>query len=113
MKALIPHFAVPFHFHEHGDGMRAHEVEQGTGEEIFGSIEVILRYPKGHRPEYPDFGITDLTFEEQPLPVDDLKEEVLGQDARAEIAIATAPTDFDELVAYVRADLITRGVQNE
>lgn len=113
LKPQIPHFIVPFHFHDHGDKLHAHEVEQGSGEEIFSCAEVLIRYTKGDRPEYPDFGVSDMTFEQQPLPVDDIKAEVIEQEPRAELEMFSEPRAMDELIASVRADLITRGVVNE
>jgi hypothetical protein len=109
LKAQIPHFAIPFHFHEHGDGLRAHEVEQGSGEEIQACVETLVRYTKGTRPEYPDFGVTDYTFDEQPIPVDDLKAEIIEQEPRAEIEILTNPSTYDELIAEVRLDMTSEG----
>ena len=113
MSTLIPHFAVPLHFHDHGSGIQAHVVEQGSDEEILACANTLVRFEKGQRPEYPDFGVTDLTFEEQPLPVERLKAEIVEQDPRIGLIITTKPNELDDLVAHVKADLVTRGALNE
>lgn len=109
LKAQIPHFIVPFHFHNHGEGQIAHEVEQGTGEEIMTCADILIRYTKGDRPEYPEFGTSDMTFDEQPVPVEDLKAEVFAQDPRIELEVFSDPSAFDELIADVHVDVLTRG----
>jgi hypothetical protein len=56
-----PQLGYPFEFHSDG---HIHEVEQRSLDEIAACVEVILRYPIGHRETLPEFGIPELTFRE-------------------------------------------------
>lgn len=55
-----PQLAFPLRF----QGAAFAVVEQDTEEEIRASVETIVRYPIGTRPELPDFGVPDHTFQQ-------------------------------------------------
>lgn len=98
-KATTPHFAVPFRM----DGSRGSVVtEQDSEEEILDCIEVILRYPQGHRPEKPEFGIPDLTFMEH--ADERLIQEALDEwEPRIEMSVGQSIVDkIDVLIQTIR-----------
>lgn len=60
----IPHFAVPFDVESVGGKTRIAETEQGSIDEVVDCVYTVLQYPLGFRPEKPDFGVDDPTFQE-------------------------------------------------
>ena len=104
----VPHFSYPFHFHDHGDGIRAHVVEQDSFDEIFGCVEAIARFRKGTRSDLPDFGITDPAFSSPVADADLLRAEISQWEPRAEEVITQEIDRFDSLIHRVRLEIYSR-----
>lgn len=102
----IPHFKMPFQF----DGARAAEVEQDTIEDVAGCVEVVLRTPRGHRDELPEFGTPDPTFTSPP-DIDSLRSAVAEWEPRAEATVEGDTDAFEMGVRRIRMTVQT-GEQN-
>lgn len=79
----IPHLALPVRF----VGGAAVTVEQDSTDEIAQCVETILRYRPGQRPELPDFGVADPTFQMAPIDLDRARAAVLEWEPRARTII--------------------------
>jgi len=100
-KYNAPHISIPFRI----DGTNgAVAAEQDSEREIMDCVEVVLRYPQGHRPEKPEFGIPDLTFHEHP---DErrIQEALVVWEPRIEMAVSQPVVDIvDELLQRIRIE---------
>ena len=105
----IPHFDFPFRFETHQGGLTASEVEQDSIEDISNCINVICLTPLGWFAESPNFGLPDLTFNQQPLNVSELSGVIVEQEPRAVLIIEEAPDRYDELVARIKVQVARRG----
>jgi phage baseplate assembly protein W len=94
---VIPHFDMPFRLSPDHPA----EVEQDSIEDVTNCVECIVRTTLGSRPELPDFGIEDLTFDTQPLPTADQMVAVAQQEPRVATAWEQEPDPADSLVANV------------
>lgn len=72
MAVNVPHLAVPFELGSTG----AMVVEQGSPEDVSGQVQNVLAFAVGERVEAPDFGITPLQFQNAPLGLRTLMEQV-------------------------------------
>lgn len=102
--SFVPHFSLPFRF---GSDGHAVTVDQDTIDDVTACVEAILRTTKGQRPEAPDFGITDPSFQLQPIDTAALIEEVLEQEPRAVLVMTQNPDQFSNLIADVVARVTT------
>ena len=108
---LVPHFAHPFHFHDHfGAGVQVHVVEQDTSDEIFSCVESIIRFPIGSRVEKIDFGTPDQTFTEGSVNELEIIGSVQRWEERAELSISEEQDRFDELIFKARINIGAGGV---
>src|ERR1035437_6234736 len=98
----IPRFSLPFSLDFSG---HARVNDQDSPEDISDCVEAILRTHKGQREELPLFGITDPTFEHQPVALEPIIQAVLDQEPRASILINQAPSSFDQLVANLAVNV--------
>ena len=98
----IPHFSFPFSLDFSG---HASVNDQDSSEDISDCVEAILRTSRGQRGELPDFGITDPTFELQPVALEPIIQAVLDQEPRASILMNQAPSSFNQLVANLAANV--------
>lgn len=105
MATEIPHFAVPFKFTFQDGKVQAKVNEQNSEDEIFHSVEVIVRYPRGTRPEFPEFGVTDQTFTITLFDADMLREEIDELEERAATAITANIDRFQKLMHNVRVEV--------
>lgn len=102
----IPHFTIPFHFHDHGqNGTRVHVENQDTSEEIFSCVEATVRYNIGYRVEKPRFGIHDQTFRQSGVDRLQLEADILRWESRADLLLESDPQRVDELVSHVQVEV--------
>ena len=98
----VPHFSYPFRF----TTPQAAVTEQDSLDEIADCVLVTLLCPAGFRVELPEFGVPDLTFTQQPVDIDTLREAVDFWEPRALATFDTQPDQLDNLIARVQT-LIT------
>ena len=104
-----PHFDFPFHFHSHQGILTTAEVEQDSIDDISNCINVICLTPLGWFAEAPNFGLPDLTFNQQPLDANELSGVIVEQEPRSILVIEEAPDRYDELIARVKIQVARRG----
>lgn len=97
--AETPHFAVPFR----AVGGRFAVNEQDTLDDVADCVEAALLTRVGERAEHPDYGTSDLTFQQRPLNLDALVREVETWEPRAHLLAEERPDLLDE--AVTRASL--------
>jgi len=59
---ITPHFSLPFRFGGINGG--AFVNEQDTGDDIVDCIKAIVAYPIGTRADMPEFGISELVYQQ-------------------------------------------------
>lgn len=91
----IPHFDLPFRY---GSGGIVAVVEQDSDKDVENCVTAIASTIKGQRIEDPTFGITQPTFQKQPINTGTMTEEVLAQEPRATALIEQSPNILDPLV---------------
>lgn len=104
----IPHLRVPLHFA--GTTVPKLElVEQDSEAEIAQCVEAVLRHHVGHRPEQPEFGITEQAF--VPHTPDNANREILNAvdrwEPRAEVTV-TQQFDANDQSLRVRVEVRSR-----
>lgn len=104
--ADTPHFDLPFRFHPN-----VICVEQDTIEDVTNCVEILLRTDYGSRPEAPDIGVSDLTFNNQPINEDRLHDEIVASEPRAILLISERPDVFDEMIDRITIQVRTGGGQ--
>ncbi len=87
----IPHFDYPFRF----VGGRSAVVQQDSLDDVKNCVIAALKTERGTRAWVPQFGITDPTFEEQPVHLNQMEREINDSEPRAIVDMrqATPPTD--------------------
>lgn len=101
-----PHFDLPFRINK-----KVAEVEQDTIDDVYNCVWASLVTPEGWRPEAPDFGMPDLTFETQPLNETLITSKLVQDEPRADVIMSQSPDAFDELIVRVTLDVSTGGTQ--
>ena len=99
------HFAYPFRWGQNGHAL---EVEQDTPEDIAGCVECLLRTPRGHRPDNPDFGLPDVVFA-SPLRMGLIEGAISEGEPRAQVNVSDVTAeigDTDQLIAYIKAEIL-------
>lgn len=81
----IPHLSLPIRY----ENSVFVTNEQDTDAEAADCVKVILRFERGTRPEAPEFGINDPTFQTQPIDVDDIAEAIGFYEPRVNANITT------------------------
>lgn len=94
----IPHITLPFRLDRNGGIAWA---EQDTVDEIVTCAETIKRYPADYRPEYLEFGSDDLVFEQKPLQVDRLAQQLERFEPRANAVIEEVVDRLEESHAHL------------
>ena len=82
-------------------GNRLAAVEQDSPEEIAQCVEVVCRYPRGLRPELPDFGSPDLAFREVPVGTDELAAAIERWEPRANALLEEDPDLFAQAISVL------------
>lgn len=75
----IPHIDLPLRF----EGTRLAVVEQDSPDEVANSVETVLRYTPGDRPDVPDFGTPDQTFKQGGADPDEIERSIETWEPRA------------------------------
>lgn len=104
----IPHFDLPFRFVPKGGVLTAATVEQDTLDDVFNCINMAVHYRRGQRHMVPTFGITDPTFDEQPIDMQRLVTEATLHELRADIAASQESDRFDSFIVRALADVSLR-----
>jgi hypothetical protein len=97
----IPHFAFPLRIVEHSGKTIIETVDQGTDEEIWDCVELILHYTKGMRAEKPEFGISDPTFDHPLVDHELLKQEIREQESRINLHTEVTVDKLNHLLQTV------------
>lgn len=95
----IPHFALPLRY-VNGS---AQVNQQDTIDDIVDCVYAVAVTSPGERDELPDFGLLDMTFDQEPLPTDAAVTQITHWEPRATLVIKSAPEQFD--AALVNADV--------
>lgn len=98
-----PHFDLPLRY---VNGLVA-VVEQDSIADVKNCVEAAVRTELGTRPWVPTFGITDPTFQEQPVDLAVMAREITQSESRAILNMTQSPLPTDNLV-----DTIVVGVNN-
>lgn len=78
-----PHFDLPFRL----SGKSFATVQQDSPEDVANCVECIVRTPSGFREDTEDFGLDDLTFNNQPLNLALVKSQIQRQEPRASLLV--------------------------
>jgi hypothetical protein len=97
MAIAVPHLMFPPQID--GSGHLA-AVEQNSDEDILDCVFVALKTPIGSRLYVPNFGVTDYTFHQDPLPLPQLLGEIQQSEPRA---TADLEEEVQELITTVTA----------
>lgn len=103
----VPHFSLPLRY---ANGS-AQVNEQDSIDDIVDCVYAVCVTNPGDRDELPDFGLLDMTFDQEPLPTTAAITQITQWEPRASIVIDAAPTRFDE--ALVNANVNVALVQNQ
>lgn len=79
--ADVPHFDLPFRFPPFGGN--AVEVEQDSQRDVANNVVTWLLYRPGQREELPDYGMSDPTFLEGGINLDDMTDALAKWEPRA------------------------------
>lgn len=92
-----PHFSLPFRFHNG----RVVVNEQDEYDEIADCVQAIVRYSRGQRAEFPDFGVTQQEFAIE-IDRDKLIDQVQEHEPRIQLIVEPAEIDqIDEMIQTV------------
>jgi phage baseplate assembly protein W len=103
----IPHFAYPFRLERHGPGSQPVVVEQDSLDDVLNCVEIAMLTQIGERVDMPSFGIDDPTFQQQPIDVNLIGNQVAAHEPRAEMAATQHPDALDVRIARVVAEVST------
>jgi hypothetical protein len=109
LTPTVPHFDLPFRFTTQGHPV---VVEQDSVDDVSNCVQAIMLTVRGTRTESPDFGISDLTFEKQPISLDDVSGAIDDQEPRARYALSQKPDLVEQLAAILNIDVSTQEVTN-
>ena len=91
----IPHLMYPPQVG--GDGHLS-TVEQDSEQDILGCVTIACMTPLGTRLYVPTFGISDYTFDQAPVPVEQLMQEIQTSEPRATGDVTVQVQDLVETV---------------
>lgn len=102
----VPHFALPLRY------TNGHAVvnEQDSLDDIADCVYAVCVTNPGDRDEMPDFGLLDMTFDQEPIPAAAAANQILVWEPRAQVLIDVSTTKFDEAVN--KAQVNVQKVQN-
>jgi len=95
MTAVVPHLKFPPQLASDG---HLQAVEQDSYDDILGCVYVALKTQLGTRLYVPDFGITDYTFIQAPIPNPQLYSEIRSSEPRATVDLSEQVDDLIETV---------------
>lgn len=97
----IPRFALPLRY-KNGSALVN---EQDSIDDIADCVYAVCSTHPGDRQELPDFGLTDPTFDQEPLPVATMQIQIEQWEPRATILINSAPDRFDFSVVNAQVNV--------
>jgi hypothetical protein len=100
------HFDLPPRWDRHGHLVT---LDQDTEKDVLNCVEAILRTVIGQRDQAPDFGRPDLTFQVQPLDLNQLTDVILEQEPRAFTVLDQHPGILDQMIVNIRAEVSSVG----
>lgn len=100
-RPQIPHFSIPFRYRNGKPVV----VEQDSIDDIANCVEAALRTPLGARDEYPEYGVPEMVFRQQPINTSDIVRRLDDMEPRASILAEEAPDRLDASIARVRMTL--------
>ena len=106
MAFTAPHFNLPFKLRQTAD-----YVEQDTVDDIANCVMTLLRTHIGLRAEAPTFGVSDYTFQVEPLDKDAIRDEITAAEPRAVVFINENPDRFDNMIDRIKVEITTGGGQ--
>lgn len=97
----IPHLALPLRY------INGHAVvnEQGSDDDIVDCVYAVCVTNPGDREEMPDFGLLDMTFDQEPLPLAAAVNQITTWEPRAPILISSAPDRFDATIVDAQVNV--------
>lgn len=103
----IPHFTIPLVY----TNGQAQVNEQDGLDDIATCVYAICATNPGDRDEMPTFGLTEMTFYQEPLPAQAAANQIATWEPRAQILIDQAPAMYDASVvnANVNVELLQGG----
>lgn len=105
--ATIPHFSLPLRYVNGSAKVN----EQDTIDDVVDCVFAIAVTNPGDRDELPDFGLLDMTFDQEPVPIEATVTQITQWEPRANIAIQSAPDQFD--AALVNANVNVSLLRNQ
>lgn len=98
----VPHLALPLQI----QGGSYVSVQQDTSDELATSVQAILSFQLGSRPERPDFGIADPALADRPLDLLDMEQAIQTYEPRAAFSVTELPYNpADPLASRVRVQV--------
>lgn len=101
----IPHFDFPFRI---ANG-KVVEREQDSLDDIANCVRAILVTSDDFRTDIDDFGLSDMTFNKQPLAAQSIVQDIAVQEPRVSLLIDIRPSVIDELIAEVTLEVSPGG----
>lgn len=83
-EVILPHFDFPFRFAADKHGR---VVQQDTEADVTNCVHAALRTTKGFRFYVPSFGITDPTFQNAPVDLVTIEQEIAENEPRARMVL--------------------------
>lgn len=93
-KLNVPHFDFPFRF----SGGVVSCVEQDSDKDIYNCVAAAALTERGTRFFVPEFGISDPTFETQPLDLTLMQSELASSESRADLTLEQVTEVLESLV---------------
>jgi phage baseplate assembly protein W len=98
----VPHIGLPIRL----AGVTYATVQQDTDDEVTATVTAIASFPIGWREEAPEFGVTPMEFQGQPLDTTDLEQACETWEPRARIRIVDrSPGSSDPTAARLQIEV--------
>lgn len=97
----IPQFDLPFRF----SGADFVTTEQGQPPDIANCIFAVCVTEPGQFLDLPQFGLSDLTFEQEPIPTAKLHDAIAVWESRLPIALTANPAVVDEAIENINIEV--------
>ena len=98
----VPHLSLPLRV----VGGSYATVQQDTDDELATTVQAIVSFTLGSRPERPDFGIADPALADRPLDLLDMRQAIETYEPRADFTVAELPYNpADPLASRVRVQV--------
>ena len=95
----IPHFALPFEYQNGAPVVN----EQNSDADVAACVFAVCACEPGQLLDLPEFGLTDLTFEQEPINPIEIINPITRWEPRAPVLVETNPDAYD--AAIVNAEI--------